>query len=491
MSTYTIELSEYQGNPGASNGEWFNQIQTKLILEDGDILQIKQALINTQASTNTGISVEEDTVAHIIFGFYDNAVTGLGATYPMLPNIMQSSNEGNNPYTYRDNVFNGATPFVPPWIESNGTKTTADKQYSNTPWVAVVWDGAKYTRKTVTVVINIPQGIYSPDELGDLITREMQLSDTFIPFDAHLSPAVGSPVGGPDYYSFFCYPPYYPTINNRTVLYSTDNEYIYQMKSYNYDGSLYGSYMAGAPSPALSYQNDRFQFTYLHTPILLNADGKPDTSPWTEIGASNYKADNEVKFLSRYSGLYIIDMTVHSGQSNFWEVMGFSQPSFVDENCSNIEDFTTSCFINEGSYVNKNFSLPVQPSIINNQFNFFITSDVSTSFSALSDYQYDLSGYYLINVISSFNNTFITENDVLSKVACVCSKQYQAGDYITAYSDSSIMYQHSGAPIMIGYFQVQIVEPKTGAIANDLGANSTIFLEIQKAQPQQQAIKAK
>jgi hypothetical protein len=184
-------------------------------------------------------------------------------------------------------------------------------------------------------------------------------------------------------------------------------------------------------------------------------------------------------------------MTVHSGQSNFWEVIGFSQSSFVDDNCSNIEDFTTSCFINEGSYVNKNFSLPVQPSIFNNQFNFFITSDVSTSFSALSDYQYDLSGYYLINVISSFNNTFITENDVLSKVACVCSKQYQAGDYITAYSDSSIMYQHSGAPIVIGYFQVQIVEPKTGAIANDLGANSTIFLDIQKAQPQQQAIKAK
>jgi hypothetical protein len=491
MSTYTIELSEYQGSPGASNGEWYNQIQSKVVLEDGDMLQIKQALINTQASTNTGISVEEDTVAHITFGFYDNAVTGLTAKYPMLPPIMQSSNVGNNPYTYRDNVFNGATTYVPPWVESNGTLVTAGKQYSNTPWVAVEWDGAKYTRRTVTVVINIPQGIYSSDELGDLITREMQLSETFVPFDTHLAPAVASPADGPGRYSFFCYPPHYPTVNGKTELVYTSNEFMYQNQFYNYDTDLYGSYMAGAPSPALSYQNDRFQFTYLHTPILLNANGKPDTSPWTEIGASNYKADDEVRFLSRYSGLYIIDMTVHSGQFNFWEVMGFSQSSFVDDDCSNIEDFTTTCFINEGSYVNKNFSLPVQPSIVNDQFNFFITSDVSTSITALSDYQYDLSGYYLINVISSFNNKFITENDVLSKVACVCSKQYQAGDYITAYSDSSIVYQHSGDPIMVGYFQVQIIEPKTGVVANDLGANSSIFLEIVKAPPQQQAIKGK
>jgi len=487
MSTYTIELSEYQGTAGASNGEWYNQIQSKVVLEDGDILQIKQALINTQASTNTGISVEEDTVARITFGFYDSAVTGPGATYPMLPASMQDAGAGNDPYPYRDEVFNNA---VGGYVISNGIEKTAGKQYSNTPWVAVAWDGTQFTRKTVIVSINIPQGIYSPDELSDLITREMQLSDTFIAFDHHISPATDTPTDVLEQYSFFCYPAHYPTVNGKTELVIGDNPFMYQTMKFNYTGTSYGSYMAGAPSPALSYQNDRFQFTYLHTPILLNASGASNTAPWTEIGASNYKTDTQIQFLSRYSGLYIIDMTVHSGQSNFWDVLGFSQTSFVDDNCSNIEDFTTTCYINEGSYVNKAFSLPVQPSINNNQFNFFITSDVSTSVSALSDYQYDLSGYYLINVISSFNNKFMTEDDVLSKVACVCSKQYQAGDYITAYSESSIVYQHSGDPIILANFQVQIVEPKSGAVANDLGANSTIFLEVQKAPPQPQ-LKAK
>ena len=103
MSTYTIELSEYQGTAGSSNGEWYNQIQSKVVLENGDILQIKQALINTQASTNTGICVEE-------------------------------AGAGNDPYTYRDEVFDGA---VGGYAISNGIEKTAGIEYSDTPWVAV------------------------------------------------------------------------------------------------------------------------------------------------------------------------------------------------------------------------------------------------------------------------------------------------------------------------------------------------------------------
>eukprot|EP00035_Acanthoeca_spectabilis_P033237 m.22523 g.22523 ORF g.22523 m.22523 type:complete len:87 (+) comp5825_c0_seq1:3-263(+) len=50
MTSYTVELSEFHGDSGSNNGEWTNTFQNKLSLESGDVLQIKQALINTQAA---------------------------------------------------------------------------------------------------------------------------------------------------------------------------------------------------------------------------------------------------------------------------------------------------------------------------------------------------------------------------------------------------------------------------------------------------------
>ena len=278
-------------------------------------------------------------------------------------------------------------------------------------------------------------------------------------------------------------------MKDQTELVIAENQNYYRTQISTTANSLY---MAGAPSPALIYQNERFQFTYLHTPLLMNANGVSADSPYTEIGASNYVISvdaNYRNFFSRYSGLYLIDLSVQSGVSDFWQILGFTQTSFVDDNCSNLNNFTTNCFIGESDYQNKTYSFPSVSVPGANAFNFFITSSNSTAVEAESNFQYDESGYYLINVISSFNNNYITQDSTLSKVACIASKQYQAGDYVSVYSDSSIPYQHRGEPIILTNFQVQIVEPKTKALANDLGSNSTIFLEVVKAQ--QQSIKAK
>jgi hypothetical protein len=129
-------------------------------------------------------------------------------------------------------------------------------------------------------------------------------------------------------------------------------------------------------------------------------------------------------------------------------MLGFGQTSFTDDDCSNIADFTTSAFINESSIQDKTYSYPVLLLPTGKIFNHFITSDISTSVDAVSNFQYDESGYYLINVISTFNNNYVVEDSIMSKVSCVASKQYSAGDFITAYADSGITYQHSGSPIL-------------------------------------------
>ena len=476
MSTYTLELSEYQGLAGSSNGEWSNLFQNKMSLEEGDVLQIKQALINTQSASVDSVNVTQDTVARITVGFYDQCVSDSNTcTMKMLPANMQATADGNDPFAYRWEVFDSG---VGGYVKSRAINT-AGTDY-NTPWVAVTWDGSKYTRQTLDIDITIPKGIYSPNDLADIITKGMQTSNTTQTFLDQGSKANVTPIAGTtENYDFFCLPSHYPNIKDATQLVIADNEYIFRG---DYDTGTSTEYVAGAPSPALVYENERFQFQFLHMPVLINADGDSSKAPYTEIGASSYSlTSGEEDFFSRYSGIYLIDVSVQSGDFDFWSLLGFTQTSFVDEFCSDIDKFTTTAFINAGAYQNKNYSLPVHELKATDSFNYFVTSDDSTSVSAEANYQYDESGYYLISVISTFNNNYITENSTLSKVSCVASKQYSAGDFVTAYADSSIVYQHKGEPVLLTKFDVQILEPKTRQIANDLGGNSTLFLEIIKS----------
>lgn len=93
MSTYTVELSEYQGTAGASNGEWTNTFQNKISLEDGDVLQIKQALVNSQTASADSITIAEDTVIGITCGFYDNPVLLTNGSFSMIDSAMQTGDD--------------------------------------------------------------------------------------------------------------------------------------------------------------------------------------------------------------------------------------------------------------------------------------------------------------------------------------------------------------------------------------------------------------
>lgn len=476
MTSYIVELSEYQGLAGSSNGEWSNTFQRGLTLEDGDELQIKQTLINSQSASADSINVTEDTVARITVGIYDNPVSPLTTNDEMLPSNMQQG--ANNPATHRWEIFDSTAPG---YIESKGVDVNGTLY--NTPWVAMTYDGSTYSRVTVDIDVTIPRGIYQPSQISDMITKAMQLADTVQVSNNDSGVQTSTPANISAGSVMLCALEHFDAINGATELTSADNEFLYIGKE-DSSGVQKLWYVVGAPTPAMIYENERFKFEFFHTPVLLNADGDSSKAPFTVIGASNYGESES--FLSKYSGIYLIDLVVVSGLDTFWNTLGFEQALFTDDDCSNLEDFSTQCFINSGAYENKAYSLPMRQTVAVGAlagFNFFISSDVSTSIDADSNLIYDESGYYLVNVISTFNNNYLTEDSTLSKVSCVASKQYSAGDYITAYAESGIVYQHKGEPIMLSKYQVQILEPKTRQIADDLGKNSTIFIEVIKSNP--------
>ena len=161
------------------------------------------------------------------------------------------------------------------------------------------------------------------------------------------------------------------------------------------------SRLIGAGTPALLFENDRFHFEFLHQPVLLNATGDDTKAPYTQLGFTCY-GSNPVKFYSRYGGLYLVDLGVTSGDTNLWTNVGFTQSSFVNDNCSNIGDNSTTAYINQSAFQNKTYAIPLGTGT-GTVFNYEVSSEISTELEAETEYQYDVAGYYLINVVSAFN----------------------------------------------------------------------------------------
>lgn len=471
MATYTIELSEYQGTSGNSNGEWFNNFNNQLSIENGDVIQIKQALINTSSPSVQNINVEKDTNIKITFGLYDQAVSNANTCdLKLLPSDMQ--NNDNNPFSYRYELF---LNNIAGYIQSRGLSTVINESSYNTPWICFNKKiGNKgFELATIDVNILILKGSYDPSNLADIISKELQQQKTTI-INSGGVPSV-----------YFCLPSYYPTLiaRNTSDFVIEDNQYLYFY--INHANVNFFNYIIGSPSVALLFQDQKYKFSNLHMPLLLNPNGNSASAPYTEIGSSVYQVEGLTNYFSRYSGLYLYNLEVVNGDNTFWNSLGFSKDfQFINQtDLSNLESLTTTAFVNTDDIDNKNYSLPLY--IFNasggvSQWNHFINSDISTTVDGDQNYVSDDSGYYLINVISSFNTNYITQTSNYSKISCIVSKNYVNGDYISVYSESSIVYQHYGEPIFLSQFQIQILEPKTKLISNNLGNNSTIFLELVK-----------
>ena len=64
----------------------------------------------------------------------------------------------------------------------------------------------------------------------------------------------------------------------------------------------------------------------------------------------------------------------------------------------------------------------------------------------------------------------------------MCRKNYNANDFITGFGgDSGIPYIHRGTSQILSSLRVRIIDPQTDLSVVGLGPNSTILLEIVKA----------
>lgn len=107
-----------------------------------------------------------------------------------------------------------------------------------------------------------------------------------------------------------------------------------------------------------------------------------------------------------------------------------------------------------------------------------LTQNQIYAFSSMSKTKYTY-GYYMLEIDfgipqqlkgNSFNN---------SKIQSIIGRYYSNNSYTSAYNEGSIPYVHRGQSVRLNKFKIRILKDD-GTIADDIGINNTIFLELIK-----------
>lgn len=127
----------------------------------------------------------------------------------------------------------------------------------------------------------------------------------------------------------------------------------------------------------------------------------------------------------------------------------------------------------------KNFFLP-----ISGDPDYFIpTNGVNTRIIAGNSVLGSTSqfGYFVIEVQGKFRNDVIGSGINKNNIVGIVGRFYELNSYTQGTEGDSIIYKHSGAPILVDSFKCRILD-STKNLADNIGNDNTIFLTISRGQ---------
>lgn len=161
---------------------------------------------------------------------------------------------------------------------------------------------------------------------------------------------------------------------------------------------------------------------------------------------------------------------------------------------TNVNTSTTSQFIGSDDAVQKvGVQAGTSPAFTYTDQQFYALSS-STSFKATADPDStnaviastpytelvgNATGYFKIDIQGLAPTELVSSAGTSRSVQAVVTRYYNDGNFTSGSQDSGIVYQHVGAPKMISNLRTRILDPDN-TIANGLGPDNTIFLEILK-----------
>ena len=91
--------------------------------------------------------------------------------------------------------------------------------------------------------------------------------------------------------------------------------------------------------------------------------------------------------------------------------------------------------------------------------------------------------YFLIEVQAQFQNNFITPNNNMEQIVGIVGRFYTKDSYVAGSEGDSLIYTHKGEPQLLSSFRCRILDSNKNIVPN-IGNDSTIFLQVIKAEKQ-------
>lgn len=261
-------------------------------------------------------------------------------------------------------------------------------------------------------------------------------------------------------------------------------------------------YWVGTNQIALQWDQNlnKFVWSYLHMPPL-DGDGN--------ISAGYAKKDNTNVLIPYAKNSGIFFMQFDSEYKNLSEdidllsIMGFDKNQLI----VNVSDYrlrdgeqqqiiatkledsvnTTSQFIGLDALIDKSgdyYKARKNTSIL-------ATSDVTVEVTASNQYQETENGadqpYFLVEVNANFKTDYYSQSYIKRNIKAIVSKYYAYKSFTVGDESNDITYQHIGEPIYLTGFHIRVLDPNN-KLANDLGDDNTVFLEIKRIAPEKELL---
>lgn len=91
-------------------------------------------------------------------------------------------------------------------------------------------------------------------------------------------------------------------------------------------------------------------------------------------------------------------------------------------------------------------------------------------------------GYFLVEIQGNFKTNYYS-NEKSPNIMAIVSRYYELNSFTSGTEGDSLVYTHVGDPITLSSFGVRIMTPQK-VVADNLGANTAVFLEIVKGTQQ-------
>jgi hypothetical protein len=287
--------------------------------------------------------------------------------------------------------------------------------------------------------------------------------------------------------------------------------------TYNlWDGSV-----IGASQMSFVYNdnggNGRFSFQYMHSPLITGGTNGGNEVVGTYVKAvENSLLDNNiVSYLNAYSGIMLVDTFTDGDTDAFLNQLGFKKSDLIPSDVASVFAYNNNCIDSPTTFqtfdyddtflkyttrnvmtmgeVTSNFDVNVgNTDMVAYQSVYCQEVEAGKSTYTFSDSQTTEelvateppissntnAGHYLIELQNVHNSNYINQ-DKFYNIKAVIGNYFLSGDSFTqSMGPDSYIYQHKGQPLPLSSIKVRILNPVTKEAAQNIGTNSTIYLQV-------------